>query len=309
MTLAVFIGLGLGVFIFCCGALALGAFYLVTEREALSLPAPAGKAATPTAEAQPASPEAAAGAEPTLAAPQLLPLPTTACAGPAFTLDGKSFRLEAAAPAAGSPLPLPAAADTALYVQEAGGRRLVLLAAGALAQGEAAQAEMIDETCNVQRYQLLPPLPGRLDDVAQFAPAADLVIFAAQGADGNGWLIQGMLTEAELTAPRGWTPQPGELLAEIGLLEAQPSPDGRLIQVRLSLYNFGAEPLLLTPADVQLSAEGLGAAPPAAARPPLPLEVAPGQTAEVELAFVRPPQGWGILRVFSVEYDLADFVE
>jgi hypothetical protein len=238
-------------------------------------------------------------------------LPTPACPAPSLALDGRVFSLQEAGLAPEGTLPAaPQAADAAFRVAGAGERRIFLLGPAAFAGDEAAlgalaQAIYTAEGCNVTTYQLAGPQPLQVGGAsAAGLPQAEALVLVQTGADGGGFALFGTLTGEAVNPASLPTPAASQVQAEIGLLSAQPSAVGGLIQVKLSVYNFGAQPLTVTAGDLSLA----GAAP-VRAEPGLPAAIQPGATAELELIFPLPAEGYGTLRVFSTEFALVDYIE
>jgi len=253
-------------------------------------------------------------AEPTQ--PLELLLPQQDCPPMGLALGGRTFSVERVdlAPDGGLPTP-PEAADKAFWVNGTGENRVLLLGMNAFGADAAAlsagqEATLTMGNCNLSKYRLSAALPASYRDAGLFDPSlTGLTVFIQTSPDGAGFVFHGEVIEEQISRPSSIETNSAEVQAEIGILQVLPSADGGAVLVKLSLYNYGGAAITLTQAEVALLAEGASPQPPAAAQPPLPLEIQAGETVEISLVFARPATGWGILKVFTVEYNLADFVE
>ena len=207
----------------------------------------------------------------------------------------------------------PEAADTAFRISGTGERRVFLLGTAA-SQGQpelwqsSTQATFDDEACVTTLYQLDSPLPLILGDADLVELLqSDLSIFVQTGADKSGWLLVGTVIEQPAN-PSGDTPaDEARLAVGIDIHSVQTSQVGRLMQVKLSIYNFGAEAIELSADRLSLLVEGGNSLGPTGSKPALPRTIQPGQTTEFEMIFPLPAEGLGTLRVFNSEFELAEY--
>lgn len=280
----------------------------------------------PTAAEGHVTPTSLASAIPVETAPVTLSTPT--CPAPGLALGSSNLNIEGGPASAditfaiqpvtltpGQPIPeLPQTPGVAYLLSSTGERRVFLVGLSAFGPDQArlqgfTQALYTGDDCSSTLYQLSPLLAADLNtpNLLDLLPG-DLAILIPGEAGQTGYLLQGSSTGQLIIPPTQGAGTQGEVQIEVGILEVKPSADGFSIQVRLSIYNYGAAAITVTTNDLKLVAAGQ-AQPPAASQPPLPVEIAPGQTVELVLTFPSPAQGVGVLDVFTLEYDLADFVQ
>jgi hypothetical protein len=279
-------------------------------------------------------------ATPTLEQAPAIALLTQDCPPLELVLGERSFRVEKVTLDADGSLPEPpASADTAYWVTTGGTEHVLLLGAAAFGQDSEAlqdlsQATFIHEACHIAIYELAPARPST-------ASASEIIYTASQGLDlfiqtnpaGYGYLLQGQLLQ-EFISVQGQQPSakapsiatPSDSLnptdtpssafldsqplvqAEVGLMEAAGAPDGRSLQVKVFVYNFGEYPITFSMTDVRLEGSSAGPLSPAQVVPELPHTIRAGQTSTFTFTFNNPPPGWGTLRVLTTQFELADFL-
>lgn len=244
-----------------------------------------------------------------------LSLATQECPPPSLALGEKTFAVQAVS-LTNDELPAPPESADLVYRivkdNEDWGFLLGSAAFGAdsIPLDSLTQAVYSDENCNVTVYQLSTPQPVQWGGIgaASFSPS-ELVILIQTGADGSGFAFYGATVAQEIHPVRMPSPAPDEVQAEIGLLEARMDDAEQLIRLRVSVYNFGSQALTLTENDVSLLGADGAVISLNNSRPALPQTIPPGQTLEVELDFLMPTQGTDVLRIFTIEFDLADVSE
>jgi hypothetical protein len=178
------------------------------------------------------------------------------------------------------------------------------------ALGGLTQAVYRDGRCGALVYHLAGLQPLDLGDPGWAgALQAEAAVLVQTGADGSGFLLQGGVVEEQISPAGAAQPTEYEAQAEIGILEVNPSPAARLTQVKVSLYNFGAQRLELTAADIRLVDAAGASYSLVRSEPRLPRAIQPGQTVEIELIVPIPAEGLGALRIFNAEFELADFAD
>jgi hypothetical protein len=243
-------------------------------------------------------------------------LPTRECPPESLKLDEWTLTVQAASLSPEGMLPgAPTEADLAYRVQGAGERRIFLLGIEAFG-GDAAvlgamtQAIYNDANCNTFVYRLSAAQPVQVSGTrATSLTQAELTVLIQSGADGSGLALYGEPAAEEVNLQESPTPEASQAQFEIEVLAVRTSDVGQIIQVKVSISNYRSQALELRAEEVSLLVEGGSALGPLSAKPALPETIRPGETVEIEIIFPKPAQGLGRLRIFMVEFALADFVE
>ena len=243
-------------------------------------------------------------------------LPTQACPAAVLKLGEQAFAVEETNLTPEGRLPeIQDSADTAYRMAGTGERRVFLLGPAAFEQDPAAlqslaQAIYADETCRTILYQLEPPQAVVLSsaDLIELLQS-DLTVFVQTSPDKSGVLLQGTAVEEQINPAGAPTPTEGSLEVGIDIQSVQTSQVGRLMQVKVSIYNFGAAPVELTGDNLALLVPGGNSLGPTGSKPALPRTIQPGQTVGFEMIFPLPAEGLGRLRIFKSEFELSEYAK
>jgi hypothetical protein len=172
--------------------------------------------------------------------------PTADCGSPILLLGTATFEIKTVAPALDGSLSVPAdTSDIAYWVEGTDTNYVFVLSLTpqnlALMQtvtvGSTAKATWAD--CSSTTYSLSAPQQSSLDGSASSdQSSAGITIFFETDPSGAGVMVNGELTEEEITTFNTPASEPSEIQAGIGLLETT-SEDGDTIRVSASVYNYG----------------------------------------------------------------------
>lgn len=135
------------------------------------------------------------------------------------------------------------------------------------------------------------------------------ILFLSGENTEENFLLKGSAMEIQQVSTDIPASQGSAVEAEISLNEVRLSGDQSEIQVSLTIFNYGAAALTLTHEDVRLIAENQPGVPPEKIKPSLPEKVRAGASRDFMLTFSSPGEGAWLLRVFTSEFDLADYME
>ena len=173
-----------------------------------------------------------------------------------------------------------------------------------LTSGTTAKVTWAD--CNSTTYTLLTPEQGSFNAATLPDQAVEgITVFFQTDASGASFIVRGELTEEQISTFN--TPVPGDIQAEISLLEMTASPDGGSIRVGVSIQNYGAATFTLSGTDVTLIQPDGTPVGMLSSEPPLPKQIASGVTETIYFFFYRPASPTATLKLLSVEYDLEGY--
>jgi hypothetical protein len=115
---------------------------------------------------------------------------------------------------------------------------------------------------------------------------------------------ENIIPTSQATVP---PPDYGEILAEIGLVDASLSLFRTSLKIEVSIYNFGKIPITLSDRDVSLTQPNGTPLALKSSKPSLPNEIQPGETKTIEFTFETPTSPTAMLRVLTVEYDVEGY--
>ena len=243
-------------------------------------------------------------------------LTTQTCPAASMELGERTFAVQEVNLTSQGGLPeAPEPAEVAYQVAGTGEGWVFLLGTAAYGQDPAAlqslsQATYNDQNCRIIVFQLSAPQPVSLSGANMTEPQqAELTIFIQTSPDRAGVVLQGTVVEAQPSPANAATPTGVALQVGIDIQSVQTSQVGRLMQVKASIYNFGAAAIELTGDDLSLLVPGGNTLGPTGSKPALPRTIQPRQTVAFELIFPLPSEGLGRLRVFNSEFELADFAK
>jgi hypothetical protein len=237
--------------------------------------------------------------------------PTPDCGSPTLVVGTTAFQIQNTSPAADGTVSVPPNVNNVAYWVEGTDQHYTFLLSptqenisllSSLPEGTTAKATWTN--CNSVTFTLSAPQPVTLSTISRpDSSTTSMVLFVQTDASGNGLVTSGGTTEEVIstfnTPDASQGPQ-----AEVGLLETTASSDGTMIQVKVSVYNFGTTPFALTTNDISLTPTGGTPLAMVTSKPFLPNEIAPGKTEEFIFSFPRPTTPAATLKVFTVEYDV-----
>ena len=166
-------------------------------------------------------------------------------------------------------------------------------------------AKVTWSNCNSTTYTLSASQPGSIGDAALSDQSVEgISVFFQTDPAGAAFVLNGELTEEQISTFS--TPEAGasDIQAEISLLETTASPDGATIRVGVSIQNYGAAAFTVSTNEVSLTQGDGTPLALASSEPPLPKEIAPGSKETIFLTFPRPSTPTATLKIFTVEYDI-----
>jgi hypothetical protein len=212
--------------------------------------------------------------------------PTPACTDPWLVVGAVRYPVQFISPAADGSLSLPPSpADGIAYTALLAPRQYVFLFAPTQAGLEVVQAAKPGEiittggtNCAEESFTLATPeaVPGY--SAALWNGQSEGALILVQGAgEGQSFLIRGGTVAEELVATSTPNPQGPGVEAEISLDGVSTTLLGKL-QVKVSIYNYGASVVTLNMVDVGVTPAGGSLYAPNDASPNLPLTIQPGAT-------------------------------
>ncbi|HSV85415.1 MAG TPA: hypothetical protein VLH85_02500, partial [Levilinea sp.] len=195
--------------------------------------------------------------------PPVLELPPIECEASRLVIGSQEFDFQAVARAEDGSFAIPAAAAADVAYWVAGSEQSPLFYLSPTAENRTLLASLVEgvpvkvtwENCNTTSFTLFPA-DLETNDPAQIAAGleAGLAIAVQDESAGQAWVARSDFQGEELFVIS--TPDPDEILAEIGLLEVSTSEDQTSITIRISIYNAGQTAFTLAPEDVALLVEG-----------------------------------------------------
>ncbi|MEN4041667.1 MAG: hypothetical protein ROW39_04935 [Anaerolineaceae bacterium] len=246
--------------------------------------------------------------------PPVLELPPIECAGSRLEIGARVFHFQVIERAEDGSFVIPpgAAADDAFWV--AGDEQSPLFYLSPAAENRALLASLVEGepvkitwgNCNTSSFSLLR-VTLEMNDPLTIAAGLEtgLAIAVQDESAAQAWVARSDFSGEDLIVIP--TPDPEEILAEIGLLETGASADRATVGVRISIRNAGQTAFTLAAEDISLLVEGAAPAAPLFSEPALPVDLEPGQTQEIVFAFARPDAPAALLRVLTVEYLLEGY--
>ncbi len=239
------------------------------------------------------------------------PVPTPQCVRPTLTLGSAQFPIESIARAANGSFALPAdKPDTAFWIEGTNVNYVFALNStpstlalkDALKSGDEARIAWAD--CTTDEYVVKS---------IETSPPANSALFD-QSAGGITVLVQGSPTAVSLVvkgarpqvqAPE--TPSPTEanaVQADISFLGNTTSPDGKSVQITVTMTNTGTTPITLTTNDISLTAENAAPLAPLSIEPSLPQTIQPGAGATLAITFPHPGVKTAVFKILDFSVDL-----
>jgi len=240
-------------------------------------------------------------------------VPTPDCGTPTLLLGSSTFQIETIQPAVDGTLSVPPDKSGIAYwidgtnsnytfVLSPTTENLAILPT--LTIGSTAKVTWSD--CNSSKYTLSAPEQGSSSAAALPDQTMEgITVFFQTDASGASFIFRGELIEEQISAFN--TPVPGDIQAEISLLETTTSPDNGSIRVGVSILNYGTAAFTLSATDVTLTQPDSTPVGMLSSEPPLPKEIAPGRTETIYFFFYRPASPTTTLKLLSVEYELEGY--
>jgi hypothetical protein len=240
-------------------------------------------------------------------------VPTTDCGTATLLLGSSALQIETIQPGADGTMAVPSdKSGIAYWVEGTNSNYTFVLSPtsenlammDALSAGGTAKVTWSD--CNSTSYSLFAPQQGSFNSAALPDQSVDgITVFFQTDPSGASFVFMGELTEEQISTFN--TPVPGDIQAEISLLETTTSPDGGSIRVGVSIQNYGTAAIVLSGTDVALTQPDGTPVGMLSSEPPLPKEIAPGTTETVYFFFYRPASSTATLKLLTVEYELEGY--
>lgn len=240
-------------------------------------------------------------------------VPTPDCGASTLVLGSNTFQIETVQPAADGTLSIPPdKSGIAYWIDGTNSNYTFVLSPiteninilPTLTSGTTAKATW--SNCNSTTYTISTPEQGSFNPaVLPDQTVEGITVFFQTDASGASFVIRGELTEEQISTFN--TPVPGEVQAEISLLETTTSPDNGSIRVGVSIQNYGATTFTISATDVALTQPDGTPIGMLSSEPALPKEIAPGATETIYFFFYRPASPTATLKLLSVEYDLEGY--
>ena len=288
--------------------LVLGGVFMVStirgriEARRAALPA---ASATTEAELPPAGTSAA----------QAQPEPTLDCSQPTLTLGEVRYRIEPYSRAGDGSITVPADTPGVAYWLEGTETNFVfalsstpdnLALINSLQSG--AEATLTWENCNSSLFTLASAERISLDDASSRDQSNPGILILVDDSPSSARLVvRGEAAEDIFRAIETSPPGVRAVDAEISLLDISTSGDGSTITIGVSVLNYGAEPVEIMAGDVSLILDQDNLLAPVRSEPELPREIKSRESQEFNFIFPNPSPNLAVFRIFTVEFDLADF--
>lgn len=240
-------------------------------------------------------------------------VPTTDCGTSTLLLGSSAFQIETIQAGADGTLAVPSdKSGMAYWVDGTNSNYTFVLSPtpenlatmSTLTAGSTAKVTWSD--CNSTSYSLSAPQQGSFNSAALPDQSVDgITVFFQTDPSGASFVFTGELTEAQISTFN--TPVPGDIQAEISLLEITTSPDGGSMRVGVSIQNYGTAAVALAGTDVTLTQPDDTPVGMLSSMPPLPKEIAPGTTETIYFFFLRPGSPTATLKLWTVEYELEGY--
>ena len=216
---------------------------------------------------------------------------TPDCSPPTLVLGTETFQIQIITPAADGSLTVPLDTSGIAYWVEGTSTNYAFV----LSPTEENMATMSTLTagstatttwsnCDSTTYNLSAPRESSLRAAAAPDPSSEgIVVFFETDPSGAGFVFIGNL--AEEVGDVIDTPLPDEsgVLAEVSLLETNPSPDGMTIKVSVSLRNYGQTAFTVSSDDISLTQPDGAVLTLVSSKPRLPEGIKPDDTKIFEL--------------------------
>jgi hypothetical protein len=240
-------------------------------------------------------------------------VPTTDCGTSTLLLGSSAFQIETLQPGADGTLAVPSdKSGIAYWVAGTNSNYTFVLSptpenlamTSALTAGSTAKVTWSD--CNSTSYSLSAPQQASFNSAALPDQAVGgITVYFQTDPSGAALVFTGELTEEQINTFN--TPVPGDIQAEISLVETTTSPDGGSIRVGVSIQNYGVTAFTLSATDVTLTQPDGTPVGMLSSEPPLPKEIAPGTTETIYFFFYRPASPTVTLKLLTVEYELEGY--
>lgn len=239
--------------------------------------------------------------------------PTPDCGAPTLVLGSNTFQIETIQPTADGTLSIPSdKSGVAYWVDGTNSNYTFVLSPTTenlnilptLTSGTTAKVTL--SNCNSIAYTLSTPEQGSFNVAALPDQTLNgITVFFQTDASGASFVVRGALTEEQISSFN--TPVPGDIQAEISLLEMTTSPDKGSIRVGVSIQNYGTTAFAFSATDVTLTQPDGTLVGMLSSEPPLPKEIAPGATETIYFFFYRPASPTTALKLLTVEYELKGY--
>jgi hypothetical protein len=237
-------------------------------------------------------------------------IPTVDCGSPTLVLGTSTFQIQNLTPAADGSFAVPSDTSGIAYWVEGTAVNSVFIlppTPGNLAImptiSVGSTATVTLSNCNSTTYSLSAGQAGALDIPALSDQSIEgITIFFETDVTGAGFVYKGDITEQQLSTFN--TPAPSDVQAEFSLLETTLSQDGTSLNISVSIQNYGTAPITLTANDVSLLQTDSTPVTMLGSTPALPIQIAAGTTATINLTFQKPATPTATLKLLTIEFDV-----
>jgi hypothetical protein len=242
------------------------------------------------------------------------PAPTPQCVRPTLTLGSTQFPIETLARAADGSLALPADKPGAAFWIEGTSVNYVFALnptannaalKDALKSGDTAKIVWAD--CGADEYVVKSVEAGLPEQSVLYDQShGGLTVFVPGGSSGGALTITGARPQAaavETPGPGEAPTETNEVQADLSFLGNTTSPDGKSVQITLTITNTGSAAISLTANDLSLTAENAAPLAPTSVEPSLPQTIPPGAGATFAITFPHPGANIAVLKILTISLD------
>ena len=239
------------------------------------------------------------------------PVPTPQCVRPTLTLGSTQFPIETLARATDGSFALPAdEPGTAFWIEGTNVNYVFALNSApstlalkdTLKSGDEAKIAWADCTTDeyvVKSIETSLPANSALFDQTK----GGITVFVQGGPSTVSLVVKG--ARPQIQAPE--TPSPTEanaVQAEISFLGNTPSPDGKSVQITLTLTNTGSTPISLTTNDISLTPANAASLAPLSVESSLPQTIQATAGATFSIMFPHPGVKTAVFKILDFSVDL-----
>ena len=248
-----------------------------------------------------------------LAVAQTLIIPTPDCGAPTLVIGSTTFQIQPIKFSLDGTLPIPADGISIAYWVNGTNTNYVfglsptqdnLSLISSLPPGSTGIATW--NNCNSTSYTLFA-LEENPVGISTFLDQSTegITIFLPSDSFTPNYIVRGELTGEQISIID--TPSGNDIQAEISLLETTASPDGTSVRIGITVQNYGQAVFTLSASDVSLTtSEGTPLAM-LGSEPPLPKEIAAGDTETLYFTFQLPKSPTAFFRVLGIEYEVGGY--
>ncbi len=238
------------------------------------------------------------------------PVPTPQCVEPTLTLGTTKFPVKTIARAADGSVALPASAADAAYWVDGTNINYVFALSSTPNNSSLSQslktgdmAKIVWADCSADEYVVKSIEAGKPVNSALFDQSSGgITVFIPGDASTVSPLVKGARPQAQ--APE--TPSPteaNEVQANISFLGNTTSPEGKSVQITVTITNTGSTAITLRNKDISLTAENAAPLAPQSVEPSLPQTIQPGAGVTFAITFPQPGVKTAVLKILTFSVD------